>query len=200
MFWFDCNWFCFFNFSVWLFVVSIQEYSWLFRIDWGFPDSSAGKESACNVGDLGPIPKLGRSPGEGKGYPLQYSGLENSMDSVVRGVAKSWTRLSDFHFHVCPVTLRYLGLPGGASGKGPACQCMRCERWGFDPWFGIHPWRRAVATHFSILAWRIPWTEEPGRLPSIGLHRVGHKGSNLARTHTILLNSLVSYWRFLEIP
>ena len=47
---------------------------------------------------LGSIPGLGRSPGEGKGYPLQYSGLENSMDCIVHGVAKSWTRLSDFHF------------------------------------------------------------------------------------------------------
>ena len=64
----------------------------------GFPGGSAGKESACNAGDLGLIPGLGRSPGEGKGYPLQYSGLENSMDCIVYGVAKSWTRLSDFHF------------------------------------------------------------------------------------------------------
>ena len=47
---------------------------------------SAGKESACSGGDLGLIPGLGRSPGEGKGHPLQYSGLENSMDSIVRGV------------------------------------------------------------------------------------------------------------------
>ena len=46
----------------------------------GFPCSSAGKESSCNVGDLGSIPGLGRSPGEGNGYPLQYSGLENSID------------------------------------------------------------------------------------------------------------------------
>ena len=62
----------------------------------GFPDSSIGKESACNAGDPGSIPWLGRSPGEGKGYPLQYSGLENSMDSIVYGVAKSLTQLSDF--------------------------------------------------------------------------------------------------------
>ena len=48
----------------------------------GFPCSSAGKESACNVGDMGSIPGLGRSPGEGKGYPLQYSGLENSKGSM----------------------------------------------------------------------------------------------------------------------
>ena len=46
----------------------------------GFLGDSAGKESACNVGDLGSIPGLGRSPGEGRGYPFQYSGLENSMD------------------------------------------------------------------------------------------------------------------------
>ena len=56
-----------------------------------FPDGSAGKESACNVGDLGLIPGLGRSPGEGKGYPLQYPGLENSRECIVHGVAKSQT-------------------------------------------------------------------------------------------------------------
>ena len=59
----------------------------------GFLCGSAGKESACNVGDLCLILGLGRSPGEGKGYPLQYSGLENSMDSIVHGVTKNWTRL-----------------------------------------------------------------------------------------------------------
>ena len=53
--------------------------------------------SARNEGDPGSIPELGRSPGEGKGYPLQYSGLENSMDCIVQGVAKSQTRLNDFH-------------------------------------------------------------------------------------------------------
>ena len=65
----------------------------------GFPCGSAGKESTCNAGDLNLISGLGRSPGEGKGYPLQYSGLENSMDCIVHGVTKSQTRLSDFHFH-----------------------------------------------------------------------------------------------------
>ena len=64
-------------------------------------DSSAGKESSCNAGDLGSIPGLRRSPGGGKGYPLQYSGLENSMDCIVHEVTKSWTRLSDFHFVHC---------------------------------------------------------------------------------------------------
>ena len=63
----------------------------------GFLCGSAGKERACNVGDLGSIPGLGRSPGEGQGYPLQCSGLENSTDCMVHGILKSWSRLSHFH-------------------------------------------------------------------------------------------------------
>ena len=65
----------------------------------GFLCASAGKESSCNAGELGLIPGLGRSPGEGNSYPLQYSGLENAMDCISHGVAKSQTRLSDFHFY-----------------------------------------------------------------------------------------------------
>jgi len=65
----------------------------------GLPGGSAGKESTCAVGDLGVIPGLGRSSGEENGYPLQYSGLENSMDLKVHGVAGNWTGLSDFRFH-----------------------------------------------------------------------------------------------------
>ena len=65
----------------------------------GLPCGSADKKSAHNVGDLGSIPGLGRSPGEGKGYPLQYSGLENAMGCIVHGISKSRTRLSDFHLH-----------------------------------------------------------------------------------------------------
>ena len=63
-----------------------------------FPDNSVGKESTCNAEDPGSIPGPGQSPGEGLGYPLQYSGLENSMDCIVHRVAKSQTRLSNFHF------------------------------------------------------------------------------------------------------
>ena len=67
----------------------------------GFPGGSDGEESACIVGDPDSIPGLGKSPGEGKSYPLfyGYSGLENSMDCIVHGVTKSRTQLSDFHFH-----------------------------------------------------------------------------------------------------
>ena len=64
----------------------------------GFACDSAAKESTCSVGDLGLVPGLGRSPGEGKGYLLRYAGLENSMDCIVHGVTKSWTRLSFFQF------------------------------------------------------------------------------------------------------
>ena len=80
---------------------AMQE-TWFWKIRWRrerlptpvflvFPCGSAGKESACNEGDLGSIPGSGRFPGERKGYPLQYSGLENSMDYIVHGVAKSLT-------------------------------------------------------------------------------------------------------------
>ena len=66
----------------------------------GFPDGSDSEEAACDAGDLGSIPGLGSSPGEGNGSPFQYSCLENSMDrgawqAIVHGVTKSWTRLSD---------------------------------------------------------------------------------------------------------
>ena len=63
----------------------------------GFACDSVGKESVCNVEDLGSIPGLRRSPGGGKGYSLQYSGLEDSMDCIDHWVTKSQTELSDFH-------------------------------------------------------------------------------------------------------
>ena len=65
---------------------------------WASPVAQMVKNPPCNMGDLCSIPGLGRSPGEGKGYPLQYSGLENSMDCIVHGVTKSQTWLSDLHF------------------------------------------------------------------------------------------------------
>ena len=98
-----------------------------------FPGGLDGKESACNAGNLGLIPRSGRSPGEGNGSQLHYSCLENPMDrgawrSIVHGVAKNWTQLLE----------------------------------------------KEMATHSSVLAWRIPGMGEPGGLPSMGSHRVGH--------------------------
>ena len=74
------------------------------RIVQSFPGSSAGKESACNTEDLRSIPGLGRSPGEGKGYPLQYSGLENPVDCWVHGVTQSrhdWPTLLSQSYNLC---------------------------------------------------------------------------------------------------
>ena len=65
----------------------------------GFPGGADGEVFACNAGDLGSIPGLETSPGERKIYPLPYSGLENSINCIAHGVAKSQTRLSDIHFH-----------------------------------------------------------------------------------------------------
>ena len=76
----------------------------------GFPCGSAGKESACTVGDLGSIPGLGRSLGEGKCYPLQDSGPENSTDYIVHGVTESQTWLSNFHYWASNLDFITIGL------------------------------------------------------------------------------------------
>ena len=221
------------------------------------------KASACNAGDLGSIPGLGRSPGEGNSNPLQYSCLENPMDrgvwwAIVHGVAKSWTQLSDFTFilvhtrHLAYINLfnppsiptretlslspfyrpgnwgqvvwqlakgrqlwvvkqnqnpgslqnlrfylshtdivltlstiytmaRKCGFPAGTRGKEPACQCRRHKRHRFHPWVGKIPWRRAWQPTPVFLPGESPWTEEPGRLQSIGLQRVGHNWRDWAQ-------------------
>ena len=95
----------------------------------GFPHSSVGKEFPCNAGDLGLIPGLGRSPGEVKGYSLQYSDLEYSMDCTVHGVAKSWISLSEFHLVLTlSVSIRNVKIQNSESSKphfscyGGTCQ------------------------------------------------------------------------------
>ena len=75
-----------------------------------FPGGSDGKESSCNVGESGSIPRLERLPGEGNGYPLQYSCLENSMDCIVHGVTKSLTQLSGFRFRSSSACLNIQSL------------------------------------------------------------------------------------------
>ena len=141
----------------------------------GFPHRSVSKESACNAGDAGSIPGLGRSPGEGNGNPLQYSCLENPIDrgawrATVHGVAKSRTWLTT------ELLLRSLcflrGLPGSASGKETCLPEQETQ----ETWV---PSLGQEDPYSSILAWRIPWTEEPGGLQSIGLQRVGHDWSHL---------------------
>ena len=100
----------------------------------GFPCGSAGKESTCNAKDLDSIPGLGRSPEEGKGYPLQYSGLENSMDCIVHGVTKSQIRLSNFH------SLQgSTGFPGDSALKNPPANAGDMSS---IPGLERSPWRR----------------------------------------------------------
>ena len=111
--------------------------------------------SACNAGDLGSIPGSGLSPGEengnhsgtlgeGNGTPLQYSCLENPMDGG------AWR----------------------ATVHGVAKSQTRLSDFTFT--FHFHALEKEMATHSSVLAWRIPGTGEPGGLPSVGSHRVGH--------------------------
>ena len=95
-----------------------------FTVCMGFPETSVGKETACNAGDPASIPGLGRSPGEGKCYPLQFSGLENSIDCIVHGVAESQTWLSNFHFYNIAVLLYYMDLCVYKSERSESVSCL----------------------------------------------------------------------------
>ena len=91
-------------------------------------------------------------------------------------VGHDWSNLA-------AAVLSYEGFPGAASGKEPACQCRRQEMW-VQSLSGHYPLEEGMATHSSILAWRIIWTEEPGGLQSIVSQRVGHNWSDLALRHS----------------
>ena len=119
----------------------------------GFPGGSVCKESTRNAGAPGLIPELARSPREENGNPLQYSCLENPMDSgawwaIAQRVGKSQTQLSNFTFT-----------------------------------FHFHALEKVMAIHSSTLAWRIPWTQEPGGLQSVGSLRVRHDFSERLHFH-----------------
>ena len=126
----------------------------------GLPCGSAGKESTCNAGDVGSIPGLGRSPGEEKGYPLQYSCMVNSMDYTVHESHKE----SD--------TTEWLSWASLLAHLVKHLPVMRENQVGSQGW--EDPLEKEMATHSSILTWKIPWTEEPCRLQSMGSQRVGH--------------------------
>ena len=113
--------------------------------------------------------------GEGNGNPLQCSRLENPRDrgawwAAVYGAAQSRTRLK--RLSSSSGSKVSSGLPRWSSGKEPTCQCKRRKRHWLDPWVGEEPLQEGMATHSSILAWRIPWTEAPCGLQSIRSHRV----------------------------
>ena len=141
------------------------------KLLWNCPGGSAGGKSACNAGDLGSIPGLGGSPGGGKGYPRRYSGLEISMDCI------HWRR-------------KWQPTPGLLPGKSYGWRSLvGCSPWGrksrtrlsdFTFTFHFHALEKEMATHSSVLAWRIPGMVEPDGLPSMGSHRVRHNWSDLA--------------------
>ena len=126
-------------------------------IYWDFPSGSDGKASTYNAGDPGSIPGSGRSPGEGNGNPLQYSCLENPMDGG--------TFLHILWASLVAQTVKNL----------PVMQETQVQSRDREA-----PMEKGMATHSSILPWRIPWTEEPGGLQSMKLQRVTH---NLANEH-----------------
>ena len=110
----------------------------------GFPGGSGDKASACNTGNPASIPRSGRSTGEGNGNPLRYSCLENSSDG-----GAWWATVH-------------------------AITKSRTRLNDFTFSFHFHALEKEMATHFSVIAWKIPGKVEPGGLPSMGLHRVGH--------------------------
>ena len=161
------------------------------------PCGSAGKESACNAGDLGLIPGLGRSSGEGKGYPLQYSGLENSIHSMVHGVTKSWTRLSDFHSNVLKrawnYSIRYAAAkslqscltlcdPIDGSPRGspvPGILQARTLEWVAISFCSAWKWKVKVKSLSCVQLFLTPWTiahqalrpwDFPGKSAGVGCH------------------------------
>ena len=111
----------------------------------GFPGGSDCEESACNVGDLGSIPGLLRSPGKGTSYALQYSCLENSMNrgawwATVHGVEKGRTRLSDFHFHLC-VKMEQVYVLNICRSLNVSCTSIRLLSVEFSPSVASHSFR-----------------------------------------------------------
>ena len=127
--------------------------SWVRKMPWrmdrlptpvslGFPCGSAGKESACNAGDLGSIPGLGRCPRGAKGYPLLYSGLENPMDCTVHGVTKSRTRLNDFHFLLFFFSIGWV-YRSQTEPYDPSPAARRCGKSDVPAW-NLHLWESGV--------------------------------------------------------
>ena len=130
-----------------------------------FTGGSAGKESACNAGVLGSIPVLGRYPGKGKGYPLQYSGLENSM--AVQSMTSQRVRATFTHSltHTC-----FWGFPSGSDGKASVCNTGDL---GLIPKLGRSPGEgNGSQLQYSCL--ENPMDPEPAKLLSMGSQRVEH--------------------------
>ena len=138
-------------------IVPQKFFHWLM----GFPGDSDGKEFTCSAGDMGSIPGLGKSPGEGTGYPLQYSCLvEKEMAT---------------HSSILAWRILWTEEPGGL-----LCMGSHRVRHNWSDLACMHALEKEMATHSNILTWRIPGTEEPGWLLSMGSHRIRHDWSDLA--------------------
>ena len=160
----------------------------------GFPGGSAGIES-CNVGDLGSILGLGRSLGEGKGYPLQYSGLGNPMDYIGHAVTKSQTQLSDFYFHFCVTNIYAITLLQFPVLFLCAEHCRRVKSKGkmpvlilllkTVPYFAPLMCCHASFTYFCLVFLRLDYFFKfclPSNVPcSRGKESLTHETSNLLR-------------------
>ena len=145
---------------------------------------------AGDLRDAGSVLGSGRSPREGHGNLLQYSCLENSMDrgawwAAVHGVAKNWTQLKWPSGEGNGTQLQYSCLENPTDGgawwaavHGVARSRTRLSDFTFT--FHFHALEKEMATHSSVLAWRIPGMGEPDGLSSLGSHRVGHDWSDLA--------------------
>ena len=149
------------------------------------PGDSDNKGSACNAGDLGSIPGLGRSPGRQRGNPHQYSCLENphGQRSLV-GYSPQGCKESDMT-EATKHNKTSMGFPGGARGKEPACQCRRLKRLRFDPWVREIPWRRAWQPTPVFLPGESHGERSPtGGLQSIGSQRIRHNWTDFIHIHT----------------
>ena len=132
---------------------------------------SAGKQSTCNVGDPSSIPGLGRSPGERKGYPFQYSGLENSMDCIVHGITKSQTLLNNFHFTSLHFTKKtaHKGVPKSIplsleSSKRTLTSQRLWEVLPWGNWFGFNMGVSYFQTPMCLKLWHCILGELPGTM------------------------------------
>ena len=189
-------------------------YLYTVTISLGFPDSSVGKESTCNAGDPSLIPGSGRCPGEGTGYPLQYSGLENSMDCIVHGVTKSQTWLSLSLFTILYLLYLSLCLAYNNSNNLAVMIITKLQWTLYSFWtrhslkcfaytrsFDAHsnplrerrvekiPWSRKQQSTPAFLPGQFPWTVKPGRLQSMGLQRSDVTGPTV---HTETQRSLLT--------
>ena len=146
----------------------------------GFPGGSVGKESTCNVGDLGSIPGLWIYPEGGHENPLQYSGLENLHGQRSLVDCSPWglkeLNMTEQLSTAQHSTGLYLGFSGGASGKEPAYQCRRFKRHRFNTWLRKILWRRSWQLTPVFLRGKSHGQEPEG-------HRVGHDWGDLARMH-----------------